>query len=106
MTFMIGVRRLMNANAILWLKPFARVWENTFDQSNRVTGSRIGTQVNIRDRVSIGGGATKPGPEPSKGARAIRPSAAAGARKCAHLTCDKVTAIFTTSTNQRSSLRI
>lgn len=55
-TFMTGIRRLVNAKAVRWLKLFARLWEQTFDQGNQVTVSHIATQFNIRDRVSMQAG--------------------------------------------------
>jgi hypothetical protein len=99
-TFLTGIRRFVNANAILWQKLYARFSEHTFDQGNRVPFSRVATQLNIRDRVSTQTGCLRQVPNrpiergPSDLVQLPR------ARKCAHLTCDKVTTTFTTSPNQ------
>ena len=44
-TFMTGIRRLINANAVLWQKLYARFSEHTFDQRKRVLGSRVATHL-------------------------------------------------------------
>jgi hypothetical protein len=51
-TFM-NIRRFIKTYAILWQKVYARFSENTFDQGNRVLGSRVATDLDIRDRVSM-----------------------------------------------------
>ena len=53
MTLMTGIRRFMKAYAILWQKLYARFSEHTFDQGNRVLVSRVATDLDIRDRVSM-----------------------------------------------------
>ena len=50
-TFMTGIRCFMKAYAILWQKLYARFSERTFHQGNRVLGSRVATDLDIRDRV-------------------------------------------------------
>ena len=52
-TFMTGIRRLLKAYAILWQKLYARFSEHTFDQGDRVLVSRVATDLDIRDRVSM-----------------------------------------------------
>jgi hypothetical protein len=52
-TFMTDIRRFTKTYAILWQKLYARFSENTFDQGNRVLGSRVATDLDIRDRVSV-----------------------------------------------------
>jgi len=52
-TFMTGIRCFMKAYAILWQKLYARFSERTFHQGNRVLGSRVATDLDIRDRVSM-----------------------------------------------------
>ena len=52
-TFMTGIRGFMKAYAILWQKLYARFSEHTFDQGNRVLVSRVATDLDIRDRVSM-----------------------------------------------------
>jgi hypothetical protein len=52
-TFVTAVRRFMKAYAILWQKLRARFSERTFHQGNRVLGSRVATDLDIRDRVSM-----------------------------------------------------
>ena len=52
-TFMTGIRSFMKAHAILWQKLYARFSEHTFHQGNRVLGSRVATDLDVRDRVSM-----------------------------------------------------
>jgi hypothetical protein len=52
-TFLTGIRRLINANAILWQKLYACFSEHNFDQGNRVLVHRVATDLDIRDRVSM-----------------------------------------------------
>ena len=54
--FMTGVRRFMEAHAILWQKLYARFSKHTFDQGNQVLASRVATHLDIRDRVSMKSG--------------------------------------------------
>jgi hypothetical protein len=88
-TFMTGIRRLMNANAILWQKLRARFSEHTFGQGNRVPVSRVATHLVIHDCVSMEPGRPSQVPNrpiergPSDLLHLPR------ARQCAHLTCDK-----------------
>jgi hypothetical protein len=95
-TFLTGIRGLVNANAILWQKLYARFSEHTFDQGNRVPVSRVATQLNVRDRVSTQTGCLSQVPN-----RPIErgPSDLVQLPR-AQLTCDKVTTTFATSPNQ------
>ena len=43
----------MKAYAILWQKLHARFSEHAFNQGNRVLGSRVGTDLDVGDRVSM-----------------------------------------------------
>jgi hypothetical protein len=43
----------MKAYAILWQKLYARFSEHTLDQGDRVLVSRVATDLDIRDRVSM-----------------------------------------------------
>ena len=52
-SFMPLIRRFMKAYAILRQKLYARFSEHTFDQGNRVLVSRVATDLDIRDRVSM-----------------------------------------------------
>jgi hypothetical protein len=52
-TFMTGIRRFMEAYAILGQKLYARFSAHTFDQGNRVLVSRIATDLDICDRISM-----------------------------------------------------
>ena len=52
-TLMSGIRRLLKAYAVLWQKLYARFSEHTFDQGNRVLVSRVATDLDIRDRISM-----------------------------------------------------
>jgi hypothetical protein len=52
-TFLTGIGRLINANAILWQKLYARLSDYTFDQGNRVLGPRIAAHLDILDRISM-----------------------------------------------------
>jgi hypothetical protein len=52
-TFMTGIRIFMKTYAVLWQKLYARFSEHTFDQGNRVLVSRVATDLDIRDRVSM-----------------------------------------------------
>ena len=51
-TFLTGIRRVINANAILWQKLYARFSDHTFDQGNRVLGPRVAAHLDILDRIS------------------------------------------------------
>ena len=51
-TFMTSIRRFMKAYAILWQKLYARFSKRTFDQANRVLGSRVAT-LDILERISM-----------------------------------------------------
>jgi len=55
-TLVSGIRRLLKAYAILWQKLYARFSEHTFDQGNRVLVSRVATDLDIRDRISMKAG--------------------------------------------------
>jgi hypothetical protein len=50
---MIDIRSLLKAYAILWQKLYARFAERPFHQGNRVLVSRVATDLDIRDRVSM-----------------------------------------------------
>jgi hypothetical protein len=52
-TFMTNIRRFIKTYAILCQKIYTRFSENTFNQGNRVLGSRVATDLDIRDRVSM-----------------------------------------------------
>ena len=52
-TFMISIRSFMKAYAILWQKLYSRFSERNFHQGNRVLGSRVATDLDIRDRISM-----------------------------------------------------
>ena len=52
-TFVTAVRRFMKAYAILWQKLRARFSEHIFDHANRALVSRVATDIDIRDRVSM-----------------------------------------------------
>jgi hypothetical protein len=52
-TFMTTIRRFRKAYAILWRKLYARFSEYAVDQANRVLISRVTTDLDIRDRVSM-----------------------------------------------------
>jgi hypothetical protein len=52
-TFVTAVRRFMKACAILWQKLRARFSEHALEQGNRVPVSRVATDLDIRDRVSM-----------------------------------------------------
>jgi hypothetical protein len=99
-TFMTGIRAFMKACAILWQKFYVCLSEIGFRQGNRLLDFRVATHLGIRDRVSMKTGRlgqvqNRPIERgPSDLVQLPR------ARKCAHLTCDKVTTIFTTSRNQ------
>jgi hypothetical protein len=96
-TFLTGIRRLINANAILWQKLHARFSKYTVDQGNRVLVSRVATDLDIRDRVSMKTGRLSQVPN-----RPIQRSTRhPGLCTCATVTSDKVTAMITMSPNQR-----
>jgi hypothetical protein len=101
--FMTAIRRFMKAYAILWRKLYARFSEHTVDQGNRVPVSRVATDLDIRDRVSMKTGRLKPSPEPSNSAQHApsRICAIVTGTNCANVTCDKVTAMIIMSSNQR-----
>ena len=50
---MTGIRNFMKAYAILWQKLYARFSEHTFNQGGRVLVSRVATDLDIRNRVSM-----------------------------------------------------
>jgi hypothetical protein len=52
-TFMTAIRRFRKAYAILWRELYARLSEYAVDQANRVLISRVATDLDIRDRVSM-----------------------------------------------------
>jgi hypothetical protein len=52
-TFMTGMRSFVKAHAILWQKLYARFSERTFHRGNRLQVSRVATDLDIRDRVSM-----------------------------------------------------
>jgi hypothetical protein len=52
-TFITGIRSFMKAHAILWQKLYARFSGRTFHRGNRVLVSRVATDLDIRDRVSM-----------------------------------------------------
>jgi hypothetical protein len=52
-TLLSGIRRLLEAHAILWQKLYACFSEHTLDQGNRVLVSRVAAHLDIRDRVSM-----------------------------------------------------
>jgi hypothetical protein len=47
-TFMTGIRNVMNANAILWQKLRARFSGHAFNQDNRAPVSRVTTHLDVR----------------------------------------------------------
>ena len=51
-----GIRSLLKAYAILRQKLYARFSEHAFDQGNRVLVSRVATDLDSRDRVSMKAG--------------------------------------------------
>ena len=55
-TFMTDIRSFIKTYAILWQKLYAPFSENTFDQGNRVLVSRVATDLDIRDRISMKAG--------------------------------------------------
>ena len=96
-TFMTGIRSFMKAYAILWQKLYARFSEHAFDRGNRVLVSRIATDLDIRDRVSMKTGRLSQVPN-----RPIQRSTRhPDLRTCATVTSNKVTAMITMSSNQR-----
>src|ERR1700691_2293967 len=50
---MTGIRSFMKAYAILWQKLYAGFSEHTFNQGGRVLVSRVATDLDIRNRVSM-----------------------------------------------------
>jgi hypothetical protein len=52
-TSMTDIRRFIKAYAVLWQKLYAPFLENTFDQGDRVLVSRVATDLDICDRVSM-----------------------------------------------------
>ena len=98
--FMAGIRRFMKVYAVLWQKLHARFSEYSFDQANRVPGSHVATHLDVCDRVPMRTGHLTQVPN-----RPIERGLSdlvqlPGARKCADLTCDRVTAVTTKSPNQ------
>jgi hypothetical protein len=53
LTTLTGIRSFMKAHAILWQKLYARFSGCTFHRGNRVLVSRVATDLDIRDRVSM-----------------------------------------------------
>ena len=51
--FIAGIRRFMKVYAVLWQKLHARFSEYSFDQGNRVPGSRVATHLDVCDRVPM-----------------------------------------------------
>jgi hypothetical protein len=51
--FMTAIRRFMKAYAILWRKLLARFSEYAVDQANRVLISRVTTDLDILERISM-----------------------------------------------------
>jgi hypothetical protein len=96
-TFLTGIRRLINANAVLWQNLYARFSDHTFDQGNRVLVSRVATHLDIRDRVSMNAGRLSQVPSRPIQRRTRHPDLCT----CATVTSDKVTAMITMSPNQR-----
>jgi hypothetical protein len=97
---MSGIRGLLKTYAILWQKLYARFSEHTFDQGNRVPVSRVATHLDICDRVSMQTGRLSRVPNHPIERGLSDLVQLPRARKCAHLTCDKVTAVITMSPNQ------
>jgi hypothetical protein len=91
-TFMTATRRFRKAYAILWRELYARFSEYAVDQANRVLISRVATDLDIRDRVSMKDGRLSQVPN-----RPRHPDLCT----CATVTSDKVTAMITMSPNQR-----
>jgi hypothetical protein len=91
----------MKAYAIPWQKLFARFSEHTFDQGNRVLVSRLVTDLDIRDRVSMKTRRLSQVPnrpiERSAPSEFVRFSQARG---CAVAACDKATTMFPMSPNR------
>jgi hypothetical protein len=79
-TFMTGIRRLMKAYATLRQKLYACLSEHTFDQANRIQGSRVATRLDLDDPVSMQTGRLGQIHQPAT-ARAIRICALTRARK-------------------------
>jgi hypothetical protein len=52
-TFMTAIRRFRKAYAILWRKLYARFSEYAVDQANRVLISRVTTDLDILERISM-----------------------------------------------------
>src|ERR1700733_12247267 len=50
---MTGIRSFMKAYAILWQKLYAGFSDHTFNQGGRVLVSRVATDLDIRNRVSM-----------------------------------------------------
>ena len=96
-TFMTDIRRFIKTYAILWQKLYARFSENTFDQGNRVLGSRVATDLDIRNRVSMKTGRLSQVPNRPIQSSTRHPDLCT----CATVTSDKVTAMITMSPNQR-----
>jgi hypothetical protein len=98
-TFMSGIRSFMKAYAILRQKLYARFSEHTFDQGNRVLGSRVAAHLDIRDRVSMQTGRLSQVPNrPIQ--RSTRHPDLCICHNYVFVTCDKVTAMITLSPNQ------
>jgi hypothetical protein len=94
---MIDIRRLLKAYAILWQKLYARFAERPFHQGNRVLVSRVATDLDIRDRVSMKTGRLSQVPNRPIQRSTRHPDLCT----CATVTSDKVTAMITMSPNQR-----
>ena len=52
-TFMAGVQIFMKTYAVMWQKLYVRFSEHAFDRGNQVLVSRVATDLDIRDRVSM-----------------------------------------------------
>ena len=52
-TFITGIRSFMKTHAILWRKLYARFSEYAVDQANRVLISRVATDFDILERISM-----------------------------------------------------
>jgi hypothetical protein len=94
-TFMTGIRSFMKAHAILWQKLYARFSGRTFHRGNRVLVSRVATDLDIRDRVSMKTGRLSQVPDRPIQRSTRHPDLCT----CATFTSDKGT--ITMSPNQR-----
>ena len=97
---MSGIRRLLKAYAVLWQKFYARFSEHTFDQGNRVLVSRVATDLDIRDRVSMKTGRLSQ--VPNRPVQRSTPSELVhlSQARIANVTCDKVRTIIAISPNR------